>query len=368
MFKPVDVLNIYANDQLMGRTVLSPDRRCVFEYDPDYLQSGISLSPFHLPFQPGAITARREPFNGLFGLFNDSLPDGWGNLIIDRFLLTENIQPHSLSVLDRLSIVGSSGMGIISYEPEYKITSHAKIDDLYLLASEVQKILAETHYESGILRELVKLGGSSGGARPKALININGEPWIVKFRSPHDPENIGEIEYQYSLIAKQCGIEMPETQLLENKYFGVKRFDRDGEQNFHIHSASGLLYADHRFSSLDYIDLIKATFILTKNIQEAYKMYRLMVFNFLSGNKDDHAKNFSYIVKNRQWYVSPAYDLVPNEGYNGNHSTTISGKGNANKSDILEVAELSGLNQKKAKQIYDEVFENSRKIHKIDKL
>ncbi|MBC8346886.1 MAG: type II toxin-antitoxin system HipA family toxin [Candidatus Marinimicrobia bacterium] len=362
MVEKVNILNIFAWDQPMGRMVITNENVCVFEYDSDYLSTGKSLSPFHLPIRPGAITARRDPFNGCFGVFNDSLPDGWGNLLIDRFLISQNIRPNSLSILDRLSIVGQSGMGVLTYEPVYKFDSITEINDLNILAAEVEKILAETQYESGILSELVEMGGSSGGARPKVMLNINGEPWIVKFKSTHDPDNMGEVEYQYSIVAKKCGIEMPETKLLEGKYFGVKRFDREDEQKIHIHSASGLLYADHRFPSLDYVDLIKAAFVLTKNIEEAYKLFRLMAFNILTGNKDDHAKNFSFIFKKGQWLVSPAYDLVPSDGYNGNHSTTILGKGRAAKNDILEVAKLCNLNQKKAELIFDMVYVNCKEI------
>jgi len=362
MFEPVNLLNIFANDKFMGRMVISPERLCVFEYDHDYLINGVSLSPFYLPLQAGAFTARREPFNGLFGLFNDSLPDGWGNLLIDRYLLSNNIQSGSLSLLDRLSLVGKSGMGILSYEPDYAFKSKDQIDDLNLIALEVHKILIENKYKSGMLDELIKMGGSSGGARPKVLINIKGDPWIVKFRSAHDPENMGEIEYQYSLIAKNCGIEMPETQLFEGKYFGAKRFDRSNGKRIHIHSASGLLYADYRFPSLDYVDLIKTAFVLTKNIEEAYILFRRMVFNILTGNKDDHAKNISFIMKKKQWFVSPAYDLVPSSGYDGNHSTTILNKGHANKKEILEVAKLCSLDKKKAELIFDDVYTNCEEI------
>lgn len=363
-FEKVDLLNVYADNQFMGRAVLSSERVCVFEYDPGYLADGISLSPFHLPLRSGAITARREPFNGLFGLFNDSLPDGWGNLLMDRYLLSRNIQPNSLSVLDRLSLVGQTGKGILTYEPAQKFESNQTIDDLHFLASEVQNILSETKYESGILDELVNMGGSSGGARPKAMITIDDESWIVKFRSLHDPGNMGEIEYKYSMIAKNCGIEMPETRLLDGKYFGVKRFDREGEKKIHIHSASGLLYADHRIPSLDYNDLLKACFVLTKKIEEVYKLFRLMVFNILTGNRDDHAKNFSFILINNEWYLSPAYDLVPSYGYGGNHSTTILGKGNADKDDMLDLAKLSNLDRKKATLIFDEVYTNCEEIRK----
>lgn len=313
------------------------------------------------PLRAGIFTARRDPFDGLFGIFNDSLPDGWGHLLIDRYLVSAGIQPHRLSVLDRLSIVGSSGMGTLKYEPDKHIKAKQSINDLNILAAEVRKIISEVDY-TGSIDLLAEKGGSSGGARPKVLINIKGEPWIVKFRSSYDHQEIGHIEYNYSLIAKKCGIEMPETALLEGKYFGVRRFDRDGKKRIHMHTASGLLYASHRFPSLDYIDLIKATLALTKNMEDAYKMFRLMVFNILTGNKDDHAKNFSFIYEAGNWKLAPAYDLVPSSGFNGQHSTSIAGKGNPLREEIFEVAKKCSLKSNIAKSIFDEVYFNSKEI------
>jgi len=365
MVDSIEVLKIFIGERSVGRMALTPERFCIFEYDPGFLSTGFSISPFYLPMRPGAFTARREPFNGLFGVFNDSLPDGWGNLLIDRYLISKGINPQSLSVLDRLSIVGSSGMGAIQYKPDKHIKSSQKIDDIDLLASEIKKVLAEVDYESS-LEILAEKGGSSGGARPKALINIKGEPWIVKFPSSNDQSNIGETEYHYSVIAKKCGIEMPETALLEGKYFGVRRFDREGKKRIHIHTASGLLYASHRYPSLDYIDLVKATLALTKDMGEAYKMFRMMVFNILTGNKDDHAKNFSFIYNSSKWKLSPAYDLTPNSGFNGNHSTTISGKGNPSVDDLYEVAKQCGLKLKKAKEIFEKVYDNSGEIRMVE--
>ena len=155
---------------------------------------------------------------------------------------------------------------------------------------------------------------------------------------------------------------MPETSLFEGKYFGVRRFDREAGKRIHMHSASGLLYASHRFPSLDYIDLIKASLALTKNIEDAYRLFRLMVFNVLTGNKDDHAKNFSFVSKSRKWRLSPAYDLVLSAGFNNNHSTTIAGKGNPGIDDIYQVAKETGLKEKKCKEIFSEVYENSKEI------
>ena len=364
MNKTTEILKIYIEERYVGRMVISPEQLCVFEYDPEFIANGFSISPFYLPLRSGLFTAKRDPFNGLFGIFNDSLPDGWGHLLIDRYLQSKGIHPQSISILDRLSIVGSTGMGALKYMPDHHITANDMIDDINALAQEVQKVISEQEYTES-LDALVEKGGSSGGARPKVLLNIDGESWIVKFRSRYDPDNIGEIEYEYSLIAKNCGIQMPDTALIEGKYFGVKRFDRIGKKRIHMHSISGLLYASHRFPSLDYIDLIKTTFALTKNMEEAFKMFRLMVFNVLTGNKDDHAKNFSFIYTGNQWLLSPAYDLVPNSGFNNQHSTTIAGKGNPENADLLLVAKECGLNLKKSQNIIDSVYANSSDVRMV---
>jgi len=362
MSEPVDLLKVFIEDKYVGRMVLSPESLCMFEYDSDFVTTGFPISPFYLPLRSGLFTARREPFNGLFGVFNDSLPDGWGNLLIDRYLLTKGIKPQSLSVLDRLSIIGSPGMGALRYVPDRHIIAGREINDINILAAEVSKVISEVDYDVP-LDVLAEMGGSSGGARPKVLISYRGNPWMVKFPSSYDQDDIGRIEYNYSFTAKKCGIEMPETELFEGKYFGVRRFDRDGDRRIHMHSASGLLYASHRFPSLDYIDLIKATLALTKSMEEAYRMFRLMVFNVLTGNKDDHAKNFPFVYSEGSWNLSPAYDLVPGSGFNDNHSTTIAGKGNPDMEDIFYVVKETGLVMKKARHIFDEVYDNSREIH-----
>jgi len=353
MFKPVNILKVCIEGETVGRLAMAPDRRCVFEYDAGWVQTGFSISPFYLPLQSGAITARPNPFDGLFGIFSDSLPDGWGNLLLDRLLVREGIRPGTLSPLDRLSIAGSSGMGALTYHPKNKLGHAQDNDDLNYLAGEIEKILCEEN--SGDFELLFRKNDSFGGARPKVLITVDGQHWLVKFRSVHDPKDVGAIEYQYSLDAKKCGIEMPETRLFEDKYFGVRRFDREGDVRYHMHTAGGLLYASHRLPSLDYTDLMKATMILTRNMEDVARMYRLMVFNVLAGNKDDHAKNFSFLFKDGTWGLSPAYDLVPSDGFNGNHCTSINGKGNPDLADILEAAENAGFPKKRAQAIYDEM-------------
>lgn len=359
MFTKPKALSVFLKGETVGRLALTPENLCAFEYNSEYLKNRQSVSPFYLPLQPGVFISRRDPFYGNFGVFNDSLPDGWGNLLLDRFLISQKINPSVLSVLDRLSLVGSSGMGALEYKPDNSFTSTGDNQDLDFLASESEKILNQKDTGAS-LDILFKLGGSSGGARPKVLLNIEGEEWLVKFRSTLDPHNVGQIEYEYSLLAKDCGIEMPETRLFEGKYFGVRRFDREGKAKIHMLSAAGLLNADYRIPCLDYQSLLTACFKLTGNIEEVYKLYRLMVFNVLIKNMDDHARNFSFLLKDDKWKLSPAYDLLPGNGINGFHTTTIAGNGNPGSGDIKIVAESLGLNKNRTREIYEVIEEKCR--------
>jgi len=360
MIKKAEIVKVFLNSQLVGKLVVTSEQLFAFEYSTEYLNSGVSISPFYLPLKPGVFLAKREPFDGLFGVFNDSLPDGWGKLLTDRILLKNNISLSQINTLDRLCLVGNNGIGALNYKLAIQMVESQSKTDLNKLAIEVEQILMANY--DGNIDELYQKGGSSGGARPKVLVNIDAKDWLIKFKSSSNPYNIGQIEFEYSIAAKKCGIEMPETKLFEEKYFGAKRFDIHGNEKYHVHSASGLLYASFRYPSLDYTELIKATLALTQNMEEALKMYRQMVFNVLTFNKDDHAKNFSFILKGGEWKLSPAYDLVLSEGFIGQHATTVNGKGNPTNSDLIEVATTTGLPERKAKQIFDNVYENSKEL------
>jgi serine/threonine-protein kinase HipA len=356
MFIKPKLISVSLNGEIVGRLVLTPDNLCAFEYDAGYIKNGQSISPFYLPLRPGVFIARRDPFSGNFGVFNDSLPDGWGNLLMDRYLNSKKINPSVLTVLDRLSITSSSGMGALEYKPDNSFATNENNPDLGYLAAEAEKILNQKDNGTS-LDTLFKFGGSSGGARPKVLLNIEGEEWLIKFRSTFDPQNVGQIEYEHALLAKDCGIEMPETRLFEGKYFGVRRFDRDGQTKIHILSAAGLLHADYRIPCLDYQGLLTACFKLTGDIEEVYKLYRMMVFNVLIKNRDDHARNFSFLLNAGKWKLSPAYDLLPGSGFNGFHTTTIAGQGDPKYGDIQQVAESLRLNKKRAIEIYETIAE-----------
>ena len=352
----IKITEVFMNGIKVGQIALTPDALCAFEYEPAYLASGVSISPFNLPLKSGVFVAKRIPFNGGFGVFDDSLPDGWGNLILDRYLKSKGIDSTKLTLLQRLALAGSTGRGALEYRPDYSKSTTDEIINFDNLAAEAEKVLT-TDYNGETLETLYKYGGSSGGARPKVFVKIEGKEWLVKFKATMDPDNIGKIEYNYSLLAKKCGINMPETKLFEEKYFGVERFDRSHSGKIHTVSAAGLLNANYREPSLDYEALLKLCHILTRNVEEVYALFRLMAFNVAIKNRDDHAKNFSFQLINNEWKLSPAYDLLPSAGFNGYHTTTVNGNGEPTIKDMLVVGEKTGLNKHRANEIIQEINE-----------
>ena len=360
-------LKVFYNDILVGTLAKTPDRVVAFEYDLDWLNKGFSISPFSLPLIKKVFIPKYDPFGGLFGVFNDSLPDGWGRLLVDRLFLKNKINPAQIDNLNRLAVVQESGMGALTYKPEHKFESENNISDYDILAQECSKILESQNSDN--LDELFQLGGSSGGARPKILTSIDNEDWIIKFPSSSDPKNIGEKEYQYSLCAKDCGINMTETRLFPSKvcsgYFGIKRFDRKNGKKVHMVSASGLLETSHRLPNLDYNTLMKLTLELTRNYLDIEQLFRLMCFNVFANNRDDHSKNFSFLFDDtkKEWHLSPAYDLTYSFSFNGEHATTINGEGkNPTVEDILAVAKNIGLKEKFAKDIAFDIQEKCSKL------
>lgn len=360
-------LKVFYNDILVGTLAKTPERVVAFEYDLDWLNNGFSISPFSLPLIKKVFIPKYEPFDGLFGVFNDSLPDGWGRLLVDRLFLKNKINPTEIDNLNRLAVVQESGMGALTYKPEHRFQTENDVSDFDILARECSKILESQNSDN--LDELFQLGGSSGGARPKILTSIDNEDWIIKFPSSTDPKNIGEKEYQYSLCAKDCGINMTETKLFPSRicsgYFGIKRFDRKNGKKVHMVSASGLLETSHRLPNLDYNLLMKLTLELTRNYEDIEQLFRLMCFNVFAHNRDDHSKNFSFLYDDnkKEWLLSPAYDLTYSSSFNGEHATTINGEGkNPNLDDILAVAKNIGLNEKSAKNIALDIQEKCSKL------
>jgi serine/threonine-protein kinase HipA len=355
--KEIKLVEVYLGDVKVGRLALTKEGLGAFEYDAEYLINGISISPFELPLKNGVIVAKRTPFDGNFGVFDDCLPDGWGLLLLDRYLQKQGLNPRKLSILDRLSFVGSSGRGALEFRPDQSEMKNEEYFNFEHLASETQKILSSDTYQGDAIESLYKQGGSPGGARPKIFTKYNGKEWLLKFRATTDPLTIGQIEYRYSLLAKQCGLEMPETRLFEGKYFGVERFDRTSNGKLHVVSVAGLLNADYRIPCLDYLNIFQLCQVLTHNMQEMWKVYRLMVFNYLIGNKDDHAKNFAFILRENEWHFAPAFDILPGNGMNGYHTTSINESITPTNEDLFTVAERAGLERIKAMMIFNEIKE-----------
>ena len=367
-------LNFGSEIQSVGR-LAERNGIIYFEYDEDFVQNGVEISPFKLPLRNGVVELPSDPFEGLAGVFSDSLPDGWGRLLFDRMMRSQRISPSQVSSLDRLAYVGLNGMGALVYEPDSSPPIIQEFIDLDHLATQTEKILEGASGE--VITELFALNGSSAGARPKALIGVDQarknisygvnqlndgfEHWLVKFPNSQDGIDSGAIEYVYALMAKEAGLYFPDVQLFSsqkgNGFFGVKRFDRQENKRFHMHTVSGLIHSNFRFPSLDYEDLLSLTMALTKDIREVEKMFRLAVFNVMAHNRDDHAKNFSFLMNEfGEWKLSPAYDLTYSNGPGGEQSTMVMGEG---RNITIEHLVKLGLEAKISKELIDQIIEKT---------
>lgn len=365
--KPNKQLQVLFKNQLVGILAMTEEKKAAFEYADEWIRNGFSISPFSLPLEKKVFIPSKLHFGGLFGVFADSLPDAWGNILLNRLLKKNEVDSDKLSVLDRLAIVGNSGMGALTYRPEMRM-AHAAIElDLDKLAAQCQKILTTTYHDN--LDELYQLGGTSGGARPKIMTKIDGEEWIIKFPAHIDGINSGQMEYIYAKCAKECGIVMTETRLFSSDrcsgYFGTKRFDRmedeagKNENRVHMCTAAALLEVDFSQPCLDYNELMKLVKIMTgDNSFDAENMFRRMCFNVFAHNRDDHAKNFTYLYdeKNNRWCLSPAYDLTYSNTYYGEHTTSVNGNGKDPGNEELRLVGIkAGMSKKKCNEIIDEV-------------
>lgn len=345
-----------------GRTVgtiqLTPERdRCVFEYDKDWIADGFSISPWELPLQTGLIYSRENSFGGGFAAFEDSMPDGYGLYLIDRMLRREGSSLAELSPLQRLSLVGSSGMGALCYKPAVNATAMDAITDGDFddLQRKALAVLSEKSDADAAL--LYYNSHNSGGARPKAIFKAaDGTDWIVKFRHTYDPSDIGRMEYLYMSTARKCGIIIPEIRLINDRYFAIKRFDIQDGNRVHTLTAAALLQSDFRSQSIDYSNLLALTGYLTQDPAQVEQMFRRMVFNIICINKDDHAKNFSFLCDNGRWSLAPAYDITYSPaGTHGEHATSVMYAGNPSREDMITAGTGIRIPRKRCIEIIDEI-------------
>jgi serine/threonine-protein kinase HipA len=335
-----------ANEEVSIGELVSVSKGIYFKYFPSFIERGIQISPFKLKLGAEIRQADAMPFDGLFGVFADSMPDGWGRLLLDRALAEKGMRNASLPLLNRLAFVGSNGMGALTYKPEMEIEHLLRFEfELDAIASSSKQVLEGL--ESKVIDKLFALGGSSGGARPKILVAFNNrtkeimgsnqilptgfEHWLIKFPSSNDSIDIANIEFAYYKMALDAGIEMSECRLFtgesNKQYFGTKRFDRVEKSSIHMHSAAGIMHDNFRQSNLDYGNLMDCAFKLENDVIAYEKILRLAAFNVFAHNRDDHSKNFSFLMNSiGMWRAAPAYDLTFSSSSHGMHSTMIAGE------------------------------------------
>lgn len=361
------------NEIELGELV-SDGRNIYFKYYIDFISKGIEISPLKLKLNNEINKADALPFDGLFGVFADSLPDGWGKLLLDRTLTAKGIDISNITMLDRLAFVGGSGIGALTYKPEINDEKQKlfglELDEIAMASNQIL-----TGASSEILDELYLLGGSSGGARPKILVGYNPntehiigltkklpvgyEHWLIKFPSSSDWQDIANIEYAYSKMAIDAGIIMSECKLFKGKsgkvYFGTKRFDRIGNNRLHMHSAAGIMHDNFRLSNLDYGHIMDCAFKLERDVQAYEKVLRIAAFNVFAHNRDDHSKNISFLMDEfGNWKLAPAYDLTFSSSSHGMHSTMASGESaNPTKKHLMEL--VSYFKIKNGEKIIDQV-------------
>ncbi len=345
-------VKVMMGERQVGTLAGMPDGMVAFQYSSQWIDEGFSISPISLPLDSRVFIPSGREFEGLFGIFDDSLPDGWGRLLVDRELANRGMKPEEIGPLYRLSLAGKNGRGALEYVPDESEEYGSSDPELDKLAQDSLVFLDTDDVKD--IDELYRLGASSGGARPKVLMNHEGEPWIVKFRNSSDPKNIGLMEYEYNLCAVKCGIKVTDFELMPSTlcegYFASKRFDRampEGvEKKIHMASAAGLLESTHRIPALDYTTLFRLSSVLNGDVREREELFRRMCFNVFAHNRDDHSRNFSYLLDPEvgEWHLSPAYDITYSNSIGNQHATSVAGNGEDPQiEDILAVATEAGL-------------------------
>ena len=359
MMNHLQSVSVTYHGRKVGTLFAAGRQNCQFEYDKDWLADGFSISPLKLPLKSGIITADYQPFNGNFGVFEDSLPGGYGEYLLRKVLSKSGVNYGALTAVQRLSLVGSSGMGALCYVPETKMPQsqwQGSFDEMQQMALEV---LSERTADNADV--LFFRSGNSGGVRPKCVYTDAEGHWLVKFRHTYDPKDMGQQEYRYNLAARQCGITVPDFKLIDGKYFASRRFDIEADdkhptevRRLHVVTASALLNEPITPPKMDYHSLLRLTGFLTQSPEEVEQQFRRMVFNVLTGNFDDHARNFSFICRDGLWTLAPAYDLTHDDTL-GEHATTVNYKGLPTDEDMITVGTNIRMTRSRCQDIIEDV-------------
>ena len=374
-----------------------------FEYDPAFLTSGIEVSPIAMPLSRRVYTfpeLARQSFHGLPGLLSDSLPDKFGNAVIDAWLRSRGRSPESFNPVERLCYTGSRGMGALEYVPargpSATESERIEIDKLVQLASQVLRSREKMHVSAGenAMQEIIKVGSSAGGARAKAVIAWNEHTgdirsgqieagkgydyWLMKFdgvsgngdKEGEDAPQYTRIEYGYYLMASDAGIAMSDCRLYEEQgrfHFMTRRFDREAKTGGKLHMQSLGAIAHFDFNQPGVYSYEQAAQVMRRlriSDTEISQFYRRMVFNVLARNQDDHVKNISFLMDRKGiWRLAPAYDVTyaynPDGMWTGTHQMSINGKRDQiTRQDLMDAAKHMGIKQAEAEQAIAAVGES----------
>ena len=352
----------------IGAVALGEGRtHAVFEYAPSFVGSGVEVSPLVMPLANGPYlfpTLPHPTFHGLPGLLADSLPDRYGNALIDAWLARRGRTRASFDAVERLCYTGSRGMGALEFEPAIGPGEQASkpldVAALVQLASDVLRERSGWHGSEEMLQDILRVGTSAGGARAKAAIAWNPDTgevrsgqvdleegfghWLIKFdgvegnkdKEAVDPRGYGTIEFAYANMAQAAGIAMSECRLLEEngrRHFVTKRFDRtDDGSKLHMQSLCALAHYDFNAAGAhSYEQALQVIRRLGLPMSAIEQQFRRMIFNVLARNQDDHVKNIAFLMDKRgRWSLSPAFDVTyaynPDGAWTGSHQMSLNGK------------------------------------------
>lgn len=355
----------------VGRLAMA-DGLAQVEWAATIIERHHRIDPLLYPPESGLHAARGRSFEGLHGFLSDSLPDAWGRLLMKRRLEKLGIHIDTLSAVDRLALVGNTGRGALVYRPATTPTEDVGLIDLDALAEESRILLLGD--DVGQIDMLARLGGASGGARPKVHLGIaadgalsaeggaDHEDWIVKFRASGDPIDIGPVEEAYARMARMADINMAASRLLPAQdgpaYFATRRFDRPAPgRRLHMISLAGALEARADMPSIDYDMFLRATMAITRHSADVEEAFRRMVFNVLAHNRDDHTRQHSFLQNEvGEWRLAPAYDLTFSTGPGGEHYLAVEGEGRApTRAQVTTLGRRHGLSDKAITAIIESV-------------
>ncbi len=407
-----DVVRVKYKEHDVGAISFDPETGIgSFEFEPLFIKTGIELSPIKMPLLRKIYSfpeADPEVFKGLPGMIADSLPDDFGNAVLNAWIAGQGGSVADITPIQRLKCLGKRGMGALTYHPaaqrkNLNASQHIEMQSLVTIAQEILDQREQFKVALGVqgqadkaaMTALLSVGVSAGGARPKAVLAFNDDftqvrsgqtdvpqgftHFIMKFDgvSEHnqdketfgDPLGYGAMEYVYYLMAKACGIEMMPCRLLnegERRHFITQRFDRDGNKKRHVQTLSGLAHISYKkVGSYSYVELFAIARELKLRADDAIQIFKRMVFNVVARNHDDHSKNFGFMLDDlHRWQLSPAYDLAysykPGSPWVNSHWMKLNGKrDNFSREDFYSFEKLSPLfNKRKIDQIVEETIEH----------